>query len=147
MYFNDTSAVMGPADGPPPWLAKLAPDATLEASVLKQPIQGRDAILALIKQAIPLYESQTFTYKAPFGDDFFMESYRATILGGTPIECLVLVHYNAKGEADSLVINHRPLQAALRFSALMWERVGDQFGDLYLTGPQAAALASAGLQP
>jgi hypothetical protein len=26
----------------------------------------------------------------------------------------------------------------------MWERVGDRFGDLYLTGPQAEALEAAG---
>ena len=47
---------------------------------------------------------------------------------------------NAAGEADSILINHHPLEAALLFSRLMWERVGDRYGDLYLTGPQAAAL-------
>ena len=142
MKFNDTAQVLAPTGGPPPWLAKLAEDATLEATVLKEPIEGRDRIIALIKKAVPLYESQDFTYKGPFGDDFFMESYRSTIRG-VPIECLVMVHYNDKGEADSLVINHRPLDAALLFSRLMWEQVGDAFGNLYLSGPEADALASA----
>jgi hypothetical protein len=38
--------------------------------------------------------------------------------------------HNAKGEADSLVIDHRPLDAALLFSRLMCEKLGDRFGDL-----------------
>jgi hypothetical protein len=38
--------------------------------------------------------------------------------------------HNAKGEADSLVIDHRPLDAALLFSRLMCEKLGDRFSDL-----------------
>ncbi|MDB5556249.1 MAG: hypothetical protein JWL86_6233 [Rhizobium sp.] len=142
MKFNDTAAVLAPAGGPPPWLGKLAEDATLEATVLKRPIEGRADILAVLKHAIPLYEFQDFTYKGELSGDFFMESYRSKIRG-VPVECLVLVHMNAQGEADSLVINHRPLEAALLFSKLMWEQVGNRFGDLYLTGPQADALEAA----
>jgi hypothetical protein len=129
-------------DGAPPWLAKLAEDATLEATVLKRPIEGKANILTLLKQAMPLYDFQDFTYRGDFGADFFMESYRAEIQG-VPIECSVLVHMNAQGEADSILVNHRSLNAALLFSRLMWERVGDGFRDLYLTGPQADALDSA----
>jgi hypothetical protein len=55
----------------------------------------------------------------------------------------VLAHRNAAGETDSILINHRPLDAALLFSRLMWDQVGDSFGDLYLTGPQADALEKA----
>jgi hypothetical protein len=142
MKFNDTAPVMAPTGAPPPWLSRLAADATLEATVLKRPVEGRENILALIKHAIPLYESQDFTYKGYIGDDFFMESYRSKVRG-VPIECLVVVHHNKEGAADSLVINHRPLEAALLFSRLMWDQVGDRFGDLYLTGPEADAMASA----
>jgi len=35
----------------------------------------------------------------------------------------------------------------LLFSRLMWEQVGDEFGDLYLTGPQAEALEKATTNP
>src|SRR4030088_967437 len=60
-----------------------------------------------------------------------------------PIECSVLVHMNSDGQADSLLINHRPLGAALHFSRLMWEQVGDRYGkDLFLTDIEAAALRS-----
>jgi hypothetical protein len=142
MKFNDTAPLLPKPDGPPPWLAKLAEDATLEATVLKRPVEGKANILALLKQAMPLYDFQDFTYRGDFGADFFMESYRAEIQG-VPIECSVLVHMNAQGEADSILINHHPLDAALLFSRLMWERAGDGFRDLYLTGLQADALEQA----
>lgn len=142
MKFNDTAPLLPKPDGPPPWLAKLAEDATLEATVLKRPVEGKANILALLKQAMPLYDFQDFTYRDDFGAAFFMESYRAEIQG-VAIECSVLVHMDAKGEADSILVNHRPLNAALLFSRLMWERVGDGFRDRYLTGPQHDAMESA----
>ncbi|WP_027583394.1 hypothetical protein [Bradyrhizobium sp. Ai1a-2] len=141
MKFNDTAPLLPKPAGPPPWLAKLAEDATLEGAVLKRPVQGRETIVALLKEAIPLYEFQNFTYRGDVGESFFMESYRAQIQG-VPVECAVWVHMNAAGEADAILINHHPLDAALLFSRLMWERVGDRYGDLYLTGAQAAALAA-----
>jgi hypothetical protein len=49
---------------------------------------------------------------------------------------------NSGGQADSLLINHRPLGAALHFSRLMWEQVGDRYGKgLFLTESEAARLA------
>ncbi|RAR98758.1 hypothetical protein [Ensifer adhaerens] len=146
MKLNDTAPIMPPTSGPPPWFAKLAEDATLEATVLKRPIEGRDKIIALIKEAIPLYEFQEFTYKGHVGDNFFLESYRSRI-NEVSIECLVLAHMNEKGEVDSLVVNHRPLDAALLFSKLMWDRVGDEFRDFYLTGPQFAAMEATASGP
>jgi hypothetical protein len=144
MNFNDTAPVLPKPDGPPPWLSKLKEDATLEAAVLKHAVQGRDTITALLKAAIPLYEFQDFTYRQEVGDSFFMESYRAKIRN-VPIQTAVWVHMNSEGEADSLLINHYPLEAALLFSRLLWEQVGDRYGDLYLSGPQHDALKNAGL--
>jgi hypothetical protein len=141
MKFNDTAPVLAPA-GPPPWLTKLAENATLEATVLKRPVEGRADILAVIEHAVTLYEFQYFSYKGEIGNGLFMESYRSQIQG-TPIETVVVAHMNEQGETDSVVINHRPLNAALLFSNLMWERVDDRFRDLYLTGPEAAALKAA----
>ena len=143
MKFNDTAPVLPKPAGPPLWLAKLAEDATLEATVLKRPVEGRTAILALLKEAVRLYEFQNFTYRGEIGSAFFVESYRASIRG-VPVECAVWAHFNEVGEADSILINHHPLEAALLFSRLMWEQVGDRYGDLYLTGPQAEALVNVG---
>src|SRR5882757_9732015 len=99
MKFNDTGPLLPKLDGPPPWLAKLAEDATLEATVLKRPIEGKQNIMALLKHAVPLYDFKNFTYRGDFGSDLFMESYRAEI-GGVAIECSVLAHRNAAGETD-----------------------------------------------
>lgn len=142
MKFNDTAPVLAPAGGLPFWLARLAEDATLEATVLKRPVEGRADILSVIKHAVSLYEFQHHSYKGETGNGLYMESYRSQIQG-MPIETLLVAHLNEQGEADSVVINHRPLNAAMLFSKLMWERVDERFRDLYLTGPEADAVNAA----
>jgi hypothetical protein len=139
MKFNDTAPLLHWDGSPPPWLANFADDVTLEASVLRRPVQGKAQVLGLLRQAIPLYEFQAFTYRAEVGDGFFFESYRSSV-GGTPIENMVMVHTNARGEVDSLVISHRPLGALLKFSRLVGERVGDQFGKNLFIGVDEAAV-------
>ncbi|CAD6562088.1 hypothetical protein LMG28727_07645 [Paraburkholderia kirstenboschensis] len=139
MRFNDTAPVLTPAGGLPFWLARLAANATLEATVLKRPVEGRPDILAVIQHAVSLYEFQQHSYKGEIGERLYVESYRSQIQG-VPIETLLVAHLNEQGEADSVVINHRPLNAALLFSKLMWERVDERFRDLYLSGPEADAM-------
>jgi hypothetical protein len=141
MKFNDTAPVLAPSEGPPLWLATLADNATLEATVLKRPVEGRADILAVIRHAISLYEFQQHSYKGVVGDGLYVESYRSQIQG-VPIETVVVAHLNEQGETDSVVINHRPLDAMLLFSKLMGERVDERFRDLYLSGPVAAGLSA-----
>ncbi|HTR06481.1 MAG TPA: hypothetical protein VMJ11_07445 [Paraburkholderia sp.] len=142
MKFNDTAPVLAPAGGPPLWLARLAENATLEATVLKRPIEGRADILSVIKHAVALYEFQHHSYKGEIGNGLYMESYRSQIQG-VAIETVVVAHLNEQGETDSVVINHRPLDAALLFSKRMRECVDERFRDCYLTGSEAAALNTA----
>lgn len=142
MKFNDTAPVLAPAGGAPLWLARLAENATLEATVLKRPIEGRADILSVIKHAVSLYEFQQHSYKGEIGNGLYMESYRSQIQG-VPIETVVVAHLNEQGETDSVVINHRPLRAALLFSKRMGECVDERFRDCYLAGPEAAALNTA----
>jgi len=139
MKFNDTAPVLEPAGGPPLWLTRLAENATLEATVLKRPIEGRADILSVIKHAASLYEFQHHSYKGEIGNGLYLESYRSQIQG-VPIETVLIAHLNEQGETDSVVINHRPLEAALLFSKRMGELVDERFRDRYLTGPEAAAL-------
>ena len=142
MKFTDTAPVLPRPSGPPPWLGKLAQDATLEGAVLKRAVHGKDNILALISHARTLYEFQDYIYYGNWGSEFFMESYRASV-NGVAVDCSVMVHMNEAGEADSLLIHHYPLSAALEFSRLMWEKFGDRFGDVYLTAAQADGIAKA----
>jgi hypothetical protein len=132
MKFNDTAPVLAAEGRPPRWLTNLAENATLEATVLKRPIEGRADILSVIKHAVSLYEFQHHSYKGEIGDGLYMESYRAQIQG-VPVETLLVAHLNEAGETDSVVINHRPLGAAMLFSRLMWERVDERFRELYLS--------------
>jgi len=139
MLLNDTADVIKDVQGPPPWLAILAEDATLQGAVLKAPVQGKQHILAILRAAISLYDYQAFSYREQISPQFFMESYRASIQG-VDVECAVWVHYNAAGQADSLLINHHPLDAGLLFSQLMWRNVDEQYRHLYLSPEQFAAL-------
>jgi hypothetical protein len=144
MEFNDTAPVMDPPEGVPIWITRLAENATLEATVLKRPVQGRADIMAIIKHAASLYEREhhVHSYRGEIGNGLFMESYRSRIQG-EPIQGLVVAHLNEQGEVDSVVINHRPLKSMLLFSKLMWERVDERFRDRYLSAPEAAALEAA----
>ncbi|RQR88829.1 MULTISPECIES: hypothetical protein [unclassified Burkholderia] len=146
MKFNDTAPMMAPAGGPPRWLARLAENATLEATVLRHPIDGRADILSVIKHAVSLYEFQQHAYKGMIGNELYLESYRSRI-NGVAIETVVVAHMNEQGDTDSVVINHRPLDAALLFSQLMRERVDERFRACYLSEREAAALNSAAVPP
>jgi hypothetical protein len=142
MKFTETAPTLPRPEGPPPWLAKLSSDATLEGAVLKRAVHGRENILALISHARTLYQFQDYTYYGNVGSQFFLESYRSSV-NGVPVECSLIVHMNDAGEADSILIHHYPLEGTLEFSRLMWEKFGDRFGDLYLTTAQADGIANA----
>jgi len=139
MLFNDTSAPLLNTQTPPPWLAGLAEDATLQGVVTKAPIQGKAAIMEILKAAIPLYDFQRFTYRDYVSDRLFIESYRASV-DGIAVECAVMVHINEQGAADSIMINHHPLPAALYFSYRMWQQVDEKYRHLYLSPTEYAAL-------
>ncbi|MFZ4835674.1 hypothetical protein [Rouxiella sp. Mn2063] len=141
MKFNDTSLPLPKPTSPAPWWANMAEDATLEGTALKRPVTGRANIVAILSKAITLYDYQEFIYRDYVSKDLFMESYRSTV-NGVPVECAVLVHMNEQGQADALMINHHPLSAALLFSKLMWDMVGNSMGDLYLTADEAKSLAA-----
>jgi hypothetical protein len=96
----------------------------------------------LLAHGISSYEFQDFTYRQRISEGFFLESYRSQVRG-QPIEATVWVHYNDKDEADSVVISHRPLRAALLFSYLMWQQFGDRFGDLFIDDAEAKSLGLA----
>lgn len=142
MKFTETAPTLPRPSGPPPWIAKIAEDATLEGAVLKRAVHGKDNILALISHARTLYEFQDYSYYNHIDDKLFIEAYRSSI-NGVHVECFIIVHSNEAGEADSILLHHYPLEATMEFSRLMWEKFGDRFGDLYLSTPQAEAAANA----
>jgi hypothetical protein len=111
----------------------------LHGVVLKAPIQGKTAIIDILRAAIPLYDFQRFTYRDYVNARFFMESNRASV-DGMAVECAVWVHINEQGQADSVMVHHHPLPAALYFSRRMWQQVDEKYRELYLSPDEYAAL-------
>ena len=108
----------------PSWLDNLADDATLEGSVLDGVIQGAEAVRTLLGYARTLYEYQEFNFAGPYGENGVLEDYTARV-HGEPIGSVVLVTHNVAGQAQHIVVNHRPRSSLLLFSRLMGEKFAD----------------------
>ncbi|MFJ4850431.1 hypothetical protein [Streptomyces sp. NPDC088733] len=103
----------------PWWLDKPADNVTGQGSFIDNgPIQGPEAVRAVVTAARGLYEFQDFAYTGDYGDNGFIEEYR-TQVKGEPLHVVVTVARNAAGECEKLVVNHRPRNAMLLFSREM----------------------------
>jgi hypothetical protein len=118
MTLDDMALVTFQPSGPPAWVDRLAENAIMEFVASDQLAEGKANILALLKYAFPLWDTQNLAYRRDLGNRFFMESYRAR-LNGTSIHCSVIVHLNEEDEADSLLIDCHPVALALLFERLM----------------------------
>ena len=105
----------------PQWLDNLADDVTLEAAAMDGAAQGAKDVGAVLVVARQQYENQVFSYAGPCGDYGFVEDYTAEVRG-VPTRVIVLVTYNAAGQTQRIVVNHRPRSALLSFSRLMLEK-------------------------
>ena len=105
----------------PQWLDNLADDVTLEAAAMDGAAQGAEDVGAVMVVARQQYENQVFSYAGPCGDYGFVEDYTAEVRG-VPTRVIVLVTYNAAGQTQRIVVNHRPRSALLSFSRLMLEK-------------------------
>jgi hypothetical protein len=70
-----------------------------------------------IRTVIGLYRDFTPVYEGEFGDRRVME-YTA-LVEGRPLTGVGTFHLNDRGEVDEVVVNHRPLSAALTVSRLL----------------------------
>ena len=105
----------------PKWLDNLADDATLEAAAMDGTAHGAEDVGAILVVARQQYENQVFSYAGPCGDYGFVEDYTAEVRG-VPTRVIVLVTYNAAGQTERVVVNHRPRSALLSFSRVMLEK-------------------------
>jgi hypothetical protein len=121
-------------DDYPAWVDKMAGDITLEGSLLDGAVQGVDAVRAVIGGVRPLYDRQDFNFAGSWGDNGFIEDYKAEIRG-RPLGCLHLITFNADGEAQHIAANYRPLSSVMFFSRLLRERLaGTPSAEHFLTG-------------
>jgi hypothetical protein len=105
----------------PAWLDKLADDVTGEGPAWNGAIEGAAAVHEVVVAAREIYEFQDFRYAGPCGDYGFLEDYESSVRR-VPLRVIVLVTFNAAGEAVRLVVNHRPRSAVLEMSRAMYER-------------------------
>jgi hypothetical protein len=106
----------------PAWLDNLADDVTGEGAAMEGAAQGAEAVRTIVVTARELYEYQDFNFAGPYGDNGFLEDY-TTQVHGKPVGVVVTVTRNAAGEAQHIVVNHRPRSSVLLFSRLMGEKL------------------------
>jgi pimeloyl-ACP methyl ester carboxylesterase len=116
----------------------LAEDVVLEASVLYRPIEGRDQVKQALSTASGIYDSLTFTHEASNGPRTYVE-WEATAFGGVTMRGVTILIKNETGQIVGARIHHRPLGAALRFSAEMSARLPAGFDQSHFHGGSDAA--------
>lgn len=118
--------------------ATLAEDVALHASVLHRPVIGRDDVAFVMGEASQIYERLDFVHQAQSGRITFLE-WHAETFSGVSLEGVTLLERDEAGLIARVAIHHRPLDAALAFSAELRERTVAQLGDGYLWSgtPQA----------
>jgi len=105
----------------PKWLDILAPDATLEGSMLDGVVQGAEAVRSIVAAIRELYDHQAHRFAGPSGDGGFLEEYVAEIRG-LSLGCVVLVSFNEAGKAQHIVASYRPRTALVRFARILAEK-------------------------
>ncbi|MDH6280490.1 hypothetical protein [Prescottella agglutinans] len=105
----------------PVWLDNLADDVALEAAAMDGTAIGAEDVRSILVSARELYEHQEFNYAGPCGESSFLEDYTSSVRGRSTY-VVVLVTFNAAGQTQRVVVNHRPRSAMLQFSRLMLEK-------------------------
>jgi hypothetical protein len=127
---GDDSA--GITDYYPAWLDNLAEDATLEGAAMSGVAEGAETVRGIIVHARTLYEHQVFSFTGPYGDNGFLEQY-TTPIKGESTGVVVKIAFNEAGEAQHVVVLHRPRSSMLRFSRAMGEELaGSPLGAYFI---------------
>lgn len=103
-------------------------DVVLEASVLRSPVTGRENVKTVMSAASSIYESVEFTQQTVNGQRTYLE-WQSTAFGGLILRGITILTKDESGQIVSAAIHHRPLDAALRFSAELGKRVGKAVGE------------------
>lgn len=103
-----------------PWfLENLAPDVTLSGVVMNGTVHGPERVRDQVRTVGSFYRDFTTVYELRLGDRAVHE-YTATV-EGRPVTGVGTFHLNDQGQVDEIVVNHRPLSAALTVSRLLGE--------------------------
>jgi hypothetical protein len=100
----------------------FADGVVLEGANLTRPIEGREHAKRLMGTASQIYETLQFTEQATSGPRTYLE-WQATAFGGVEIKGITILTKNDTGQITHAAIHHRPLDASLRFSAELRNRL------------------------
>jgi SnoaL-like protein len=114
----------------------FADDVVLEASTLRLPVCGKRDVQVTMQAASAYYASLVFTHEAVNGARTYVE-WEAEAPTGTKFSGITVLTRNADGLIGHTAIHHRPLDAALEFSAEMERRtLGKIAPDHFYSGCQ-----------
>jgi hypothetical protein len=120
----------------------LADDATGEGAFMQGAAQGAGAVRSLVTYARTLYEYQEFNHFGDYGDGRFIEDY-TTQIHGEPAGVIVNVMRNAAGEAQRIVVNHRPRSSVLLLAGLCAEKfAGTPLAGIFADGAPDPSLSA-----
>ncbi|OMC50122.1 hypothetical protein [Mycobacterium sp. IS-1264] len=105
----------------PVWLDNLADDVILEAAAMDGTAHGAEDVRSIVVTAREVYDNQEFRFAGLAGDYGFVGDY-TTEINGVHTNVVVWVTFNAAGQTQQVVVNHRPRSALLSFSRLMLEK-------------------------
>jgi hypothetical protein len=102
----------------------VSADVVLEGSVFALPIRGRQAVWATLRAAASIYDTLAFTSDAERDDRAYLE-WTATALG-LNIAGVTVLYLDQGGRIARVALHHRPLGAAIAFSAELGRRLAGQ---------------------
>lgn len=108
----------------------FAEDIVIEATVLKKPVEGMDLASQVMWSASATYESLEFTEHFSEGD-YVCVQWEATAFGGKQLYGSTIIHTNEEEKIDHVIIQHRPLDVMLEYSAEQNNRLKDEIGEGY----------------
>jgi pimeloyl-ACP methyl ester carboxylesterase len=112
----------------------MADDVVLEAVALLQPVLGREKVKQVMEAASKIYEFLEFTDQASEGSTQYLQ-WKVAAFGGVPMKGVTIIQRDNSGLIAQVAIHHRPLAAAMKFSATLGEILAQQdptFSDHFL---------------
>jgi hypothetical protein len=104
------------------FVERFADDIVLEATTLAKPVKGKQTVATVLAAASSIYESLEFTADSQVASTTYLQ-WCATAFGGMQIAGITILEHQANGKIVAAAIHHRPLDAVLRFSAEIRDRL------------------------